>query len=122
MPDKRKIAEAMILVDKASPDAGHALLHGLFRANEVDGAGIQRLDAEREAAAADMAVLERSPTKTDVARVTARYAYVHEQAAREVRMESACGPAWPGAAEAVLLDWAGTVAHPESTEEWLSGP
>lgn len=121
VPDKQAIAEAMILIDRASSDAGHARLHVLFHANEVEGAGIQRLDADREAAAADMAVLERSPTETDVARVTARYAYVHAQAACGVRVEPSSAPERRGAAEAVLLDWAGTVAHLECAEEWLSG-
>ncbi len=114
-------AEAMILVDRARSDAGHALVRSLFHANEADAAGRQRLDAEREAAAADMAVLEHSPAEADVARVTARYAYVHAQAAREVTTEPTSAPAGPVPTQAVLLDWAGTVAHLESTEEWLSG-
>jgi hypothetical protein len=71
VPDKREIAEAMILVDRASSDAGHALLHSLFHVNEADAAGRQPIDAQREAAAADMAVLEHAPTEADVVRITA---------------------------------------------------
>lgn len=109
----------MILVDRARADAGRAHLRRVFRVDGADGAGVQNPEAERDAAVADMAVLECSPTGSDVARVAARYAYVHEQAAREVTVEPpAVGPA-PGAAQAVLLDWAGTVAHLESTAEWL---
>ncbi|MFF1712197.1 HAD family hydrolase [Streptomyces sp. NPDC058268] len=111
----------MILVDRARADAGHAYLRSLFRADAADAAGAPRHDAERDAAAVDMAALECSPSRAEVARVTARYAHVHAQAAREVTEEPPAFERPPGAAQAVLLDWAGTVAHLESAEEWLSG-
>ncbi|MEV7465460.1 HAD-IA family hydrolase [Streptomyces kronopolitis] len=121
MPDTREIAEAMILVDRARTDAGRTHLRSLFRGKEPDGADAQRREAEREAFAADMAVLERSPTRADIARVTARYAHVHARAVRDVAVEPPAVAPPAGVAEAVLLDWAGTVAHLESTDEWLSG-
>jgi hypothetical protein len=93
----------------------------VFRANEVDGAGAQGRDTERDAAAADMAVLEGSPTRADIARITVRYAHIHAQAARGATAEPSAFPRGPGVAQAVLLDWAGTVAHLESAEEWISG-
>lgn len=121
MPEKHEIAEAMILIDRARSGVGPVRLHRLFRENDVDGAAMQRLDTERQDAEADMTLLRCSPTGTDVAQVTARYAYVHALAAREITAESAFAPARPGPVEAVLLDWAGTMAHLESAEEWLSG-
>lgn len=111
----------MILVHKTISGAGHALLRARFHVSDVDAASTQRVDAERQAAAADMTVLERSPTQADIARINARYAYVHTQAAVAVQAEpTAVAPGTHGA-KAVLLDWAGTVAHLESAEEWLDG-
>jgi hypothetical protein len=70
--DAREIAEAMILVHRAKSDAESALLRVLFHSNDPDAADVQRLRAQEDAIAADMVVLERSPTEADVARVTAR--------------------------------------------------
>jgi hypothetical protein len=111
----------MILVHKARSDAGHDVLRTLFRANEPDAAEVQRLRAQEAAAAADMALLEGTPTQADIARVAARYAHIHAQAAVGATVEPSAFARGPGVAEAVLLDWAGTVAHLESAEEWISG-